>query len=197
MAFPCPLYTDTVSNRHQQLLPGGTPWPATFLNLANWLADILQTTAITTAQTYLSGVHSYHVEHGLDLTLFQDERIKRLFRGAKRIVGIPSIRPRNEITKEILLAILQHLDVNLYDDLNIYAAFCTAFAAFLRCGEFTWDIWTSDSHLRHLSRDSVHFDPTGDSISLHLPASKTDPFRRGTVIPLARSPDASCPVAAL
>lgn len=133
----------------------------------------------------------------MDLALFSDERIKRIFRGAKRIVGIPSTRPRKEITKDILLAILLHLDTNLYDDLNIYAAFCTAFAAFLRCGEFTWDIWTPDAHLRYLSRNSVRFDATGDSISLHLPASKTDPFCHGTVIPLARSPDASCPVTAL
>jgi len=70
-----------------------------------------------------------------------------------------------------------------------------AFAAFLRCGEFTWDSWTTNSYLFHLSRSSVQFQP--DFVTLHLPSSKTDPYRQGTLIPLASSPDIACPVTAL
>lgn len=83
-----------------------------------------------------------------------------------------------------------------HDDINIRAAFCTAFAAFLRVGEFTWDNWTEQSHLTHLSRGSIRFTSDGNAL-LHLPTSKTDQFRQGTTIPLAASHDTTCPVTAL
>lgn len=176
-------------------LHGRIPFPASFHNLANWLSHILQSMSVTTAQAYLSGVRNYHVDRGLDISVFDDERIKRIIKGAKRKIGIPTPRLRKEITKDILLSILPHLSKDTHDDLNIYAAFCIAFAAFLRCGEFTWDSWHTDSHLSYLSRGSVQFQP--HSVILHLPSSKTDPFRHGISIPLARSPDATCPVTAL
>jgi hypothetical protein len=131
----------------------------------------------------------------MDTTAFNDERIKRIIKGAKRVIGTAPPRPRKEITKDILVAILSHLNKDTYDDLNIYAAFCTAFAAFLRCGEFTWDSWKADSHLFYLSRSSVQFHE--NSVTLALPSSKTDPYRQGTWIPLARSSDIACPVTAL
>jgi len=149
----------------------------------------------TTAQAYLTGVRNYHIDRGLDISIFNDERLKRILKGAKRVLGVPPPRPRKEITKDILLSILPHFNKEIYDDLNVYAAFCIAFAAFLRCGEFTWDTWNTDSHLFYLSRGSVQFQQ--GSISVHLPSSKTDPFRQGISIPLASSSDISCPVAAL
>jgi hypothetical protein len=79
---------------------------------------------------------------------------------------------------------------------NLKAAFCVAFAAFFRSGEFTWDTWTSDSHLSHLSRKHVAFHAS--SVTLTLPSSKTDQFRAGVDIHLAYSPRSSlCPVTAL
>lgn len=119
-----------------------------------------------------------------------------MIRGAKRILGIRPCRLRKEITKDILLSLLHQLNPMLHDDMNLYAAFCLAFAAFLRCGEFTWNIWTSESHLTNLSRRSVLFKPDGHA-ALHLPYSKTDPFHQGITIQLARAPDISCPVTAL
>ena len=83
----------------------------------------------------------------------------------------------------------------IHDDVNLRATFCTAFAAFLRIGEFTWTQWSPDSSLRFLSRGSVQF--VTDGVLLRLPASKTDPFRKGVTIPLSPSHDSTCPVAAL
>ena len=82
-----------------------------------------------------------------------------------------------------------------HDDLNLHAAFCLAFSGFLRIGEFTWPLWNSQSHLLHISRGSVQFVP--DGLLLQLPASKTDPFRKGVSIPLSKSSDPSCPVSSL
>ena len=72
-----------------------------------------------------------------------------------------------------------------------------AFAAFLRSGEFTWDTWSSKHHQFHLSRKHVAFNSNG-SVTITLPASKTDPFRAGIRIQLAASLDSPlCPVSAL
>ena len=89
---------------------------------------------------------------------------------------------------------LVHLHVT-HDDLNIRAAFCLAFSAFLRISEFTWAKWDNQSFLLHFSRGSVQF--VHDGILLHLPSSKSDPFRKGVSIPLSKSSDTTCPVSAL
>ena len=101
----------------------------------------------------------------------------------------------NTLPKIFYTKITMHLS-DTYDDTNLRAAFCTAFAGFLRMGEFTWISWTTTSHLTKLSRRSVEFTPN-NNIILHLPSSKTDQFRLGTSIPIAASNDTTCPVAAL
>ena len=111
-----------------------------------------------------------------------------------RKYGSRPTRERLEITSEILQAILVTLRYT-HDDINIYAAFCTAFAGFLRIGEFTWSTWNDQSFLQSLSRESIHF--VRDGVILQLPASKTDPFRKGVSIPLSPSGDSTCPVIAL
>lgn len=105
------------------------------------------------------------------------------------------VHERFEITKEILQAMLLNLHQN-HDDINLRAAFCVAFAGFLRLSEFTWSHWdTQSSFLQHLSRGSIQF--VAESVLLQLPASKTDPFRKDVSIPLSPSGDTTCPVSAL
>lgn len=81
------------------------------------------------------------------------------------------------------------------------AAMTLAFAGFLRCGEFTIARNAAFNPAIHLTRSSVEFIPDMDNathIRLSLPASKTDPFRRGVTLLLAAAPGAiTCPVAAL
>ena len=87
---------------------------------------------------------------------------------------------------------------DVYDGINIRAALCTGFAAFLRSGEFTWDTWNPEvSSKRQLARKHVQFNRDG-SVTLTLPSSKTDPFAQGVKIHLAASPTSPlCPVTAL
>src|SRR5579859_677457 len=169
-------------------------FPAQFEALAGFIVQTAEETSAETAQSYVGHLRSYHVDCGLSTAIFSDERIKRILRGAAHKHGKKPIHERLEITKEILQAILVQLDC-MHDDINLRAAYCTAFAAFLRMGEFTWKAWDDQSHIQYLSRSSVQFVP--DGVLLQLPASKTDPFREGIVIPLSPSEDATCPVAAL
>src|SRR5436190_11500369 len=85
---------------------------------------------------------------------------------------------------------------NNKEGINVKAALCVGFAAFLPSGEFTWNTWSSGSHCFLLSYQHVAFHST--SVTLTLPASKTDQFRVGTEIYLEYSPHSSlCPVTAL
>jgi hypothetical protein len=169
---------------------GVNPFPASLSLLSNWYADTVTKTSTTTAQSYLSALRRHRVDLGLPTTVFEDERLKRIIRGAKRQYGTSLVRDRKEVTKEILVPIVAHLR-NTHDDINIRAAFSTAFAAFLRVGEFTWETWATQSHLTQLSRGSIQFTPSGNAL-LHLPASKTDQFHQGTIVPLATSHDTTC-----
>ena len=62
-------------------------------------------------------------------------------------------------------------------------------------GEFTWSMWDNQSAIQKLSCGSIRF--VNDGVLLQLPASKSDPFRRGVSIPLSPSHDSLCPVTAL
>jgi hypothetical protein len=83
------------------------------------------------------------------------------------------------------------------DGINLKAALCVGFAAFLRSGEFTWNTWSPESYHLHLSHKHIVFQPDG-SVTLTLPAWKTDQSHTGTEIFLERSPRSQiCPVSAL
>lgn len=80
----------------------------------------------------------------------------------------------------------------------MHASFCLAFAAFLRCGEFTYTAQerkTNNFEAWHLTRRSITFQK--DHITLSLSSSKTDPFRRGVTLTIAEINDSACAVASL
>jgi hypothetical protein len=90
---------------------------------------------------------------------------------------------------------LATVDTSSFNGLNIYAAFCIAFAGFFRAGELTWDQWNNVSPRTQISHGSVKF--TADGAIVHLPTSKTDQFGRGIDLTLSYSHDIACPVKAL
>src|SRR5436190_3123996 len=173
---------------------GFKPFPVQFEALAEFIAASAEETLMKTTKSYISHLRSYHIDKGYSTDVFNDERIKRILRRAARKYGNRPKRGRLEITSEILQAILATLR-DTHDDINVYAAFCTAFAGFLRIGEFTWSTWNNQSVLQSLSRKSIQF--VQDGVILQLPASKMDPFRKGISIPLSPSGDINCPVSAL
>ena len=75
----------------------------------------------------------------------------------------------------------------------LHAAFCLAFAAFLRVDEFTYsakDLDNPDFSQWFLTRRSVTLHE--DHLELILPASKTDSFRRGITLKVAALGDDAC-----
>jgi hypothetical protein len=128
-----------------------------------------------------------------------DPIIDRVLRGGKRLYDQTSKRERLPLTQDILIRIINQLNKKHmgFDEINIYASLCLGFAAFLRSGEFTWEKWNPlQSPRLRLSRKHITF--SKDSITIHLPSSKTDPFATGVDIHLSKSPIPSiCPVRAL
>jgi len=148
-----------------------------------------------TAKSYLGALRSYHVQTGVDTAGIDDNRIPLILRGGKRIYGEGRKTVRYPLTSDILLRMVHEINDD-EEGVNVKSALCVAFAAFLRSGDFTWDTWSSDSHLSRLSRKHVAFHTA--SVTLTLPSSKTDPFCAGVDIHLAYSPlSPLCPVTAL
>ena len=186
-------------------------FPPTAKSLCCWVDDLGGSgrTKTSTIKLYLTGLRSYCIDLGqADLTAFDDPRLQRILRGIKIFHAAPETEPQERlpITRDILLRIITGLDQNTHEGTTLCAAFCLAFAAFLRIGEFTWSNseWRSDGDFKqwHITRSSVRFHPPGltpDRAYLTLPASKTDPFRRGITLTIAASGtnDRACAVFAL
>ena len=149
-----------------------------------------------TAKSYIKALRIHHIEHGLSTNVFKDPRIDSVLRGGRRVHGETPKRLRLPLTAGLLERIVHEIRLD-FDGINLKAAFCVAFAAFLRSGEFTWDTWNPEtSPATHLARQHVKFNP--QSVTLFLPASKSDPFRLGVPIHLAANSESTiCPVQAL
>jgi hypothetical protein len=95
-----------------------------------------------------------------------------------------------------MLRHLQNYTTN-FDQVNLYAAFCVAFSAFLRPGEFTYmakQLMTLDFTRWHIPWGSFNVD---NAMTLTLPSSRTDPFHQGIHIHLPVTNDEVFPQAAL
>ena len=111
--------------------------PITFEPLSDWVTKKLQLTKPETVTIYISGLKSKHIDHGYSTEEFNDPRIKRLLQGGLCLFGTKPIRDRGDITRPLLLSMVRSLNIESFDDLNLAAAFCVAFAAFLQPSEFT------------------------------------------------------------
>jgi hypothetical protein len=166
------------------------------MTITHWIADLVRKVKPETAKAYLNALRSYHLEHHFDTNVFYDQRIDLIIRGAKRCQPQKEKRLRLPLTYEILCKIIRECPPISVNNINIRAAICVGFAAFLRSGEFTWNTWNTNSPSYALSRQHITFN-SNSSATLFLPSSKTDPFRKGVHIQLAAIASVLCPVRAL
>lgn len=197
-------YIDFVRLHPGLLDEPGRYLPATDRSIVEWVCSLgdraLQPKTI---KSYLSAVRSLHVDEGLPFTACESETVRRVIRGIKRFHGERERNPKQPIT----LSILQQLASVAGDLSNVFnasfdAAIKLAWAGFLRCGEFTLNRGEKFSAASNLTRGCVTFVPSIENpthVRLDLPASKTDPFRKGVSILIAKAPAGSttCAVSAL
>ena len=149
----------------------------------------------------LTGLKSWHVDLGLDASLLDSDSLRRTIRGIGRYHGEAKQRQAIPITLPILRNALRYIRANptmfggLRAAATLTAAYSLAFAAFLRCGSFTYDGGKFDRTFC-LSRAHVHL--TGPTPYFHLPADKTDTFRHGVDVHLpTNAPEDVCPIRAI
>ena len=110
-------------------------------------------------------------------------------------------RTRLPITPAILRKVCHALekDKTNHDHVMLWAVYCTAFFGFLRSGEVTVPSLAAYDPGAHLSYGDITFNSqTHPTLAqVNIKASKTDAFRTGVLIYLAKTNCDLCPVAAL
>lgn len=179
---------------------GKSPFPATLETLLAWVAEMGERRILPkTIKLYLMGVRSFQVDMGTrkELDIFHHPTLERVIQGIRRLRGEPDVKERLPITRPILLNILATFNTRTQTGATFHAAFCLAFAGFLRMGEFTWS--AADQHEDfsqwHMTRKSITLEE--DRIYVQLPASKTDPFRQGVKLTIAAARDEACALKSL
>ena len=150
-------------------------------------------------KSYLTQVRSGQIDIGLaDLNIFHHPNLQRIVTIIRRLQGERETHGRLPITRKVLIDLTPQLDQPTKIGATLHDSFCLASRAFFRCGEFTYTAQkrkNNDFDAWHLTRRSITFQE--DHITLSLPRSKTDPFRRGVTLTLAEVQDSACAIAFL
>nr|QBH67483.1 hypothetical protein UE_1417 [Ustilago esculenta] len=174
------------------------PFPATEPQLIEWVAyQHTKGKSYSTVRRDLAVLKSWHVDIGAPTSAFDSERLARVVRGFKRVAGDPLPIAKLPITLPLLRKLVRALPsicTSPHDRRMFRAAFCLAFACFLRAGELTWG---TEELSGQLTVGSVSFATDRSHATITLPASKTDPFRRGAKLTAPAVRTSTCAVSAL
>lgn len=174
-------------------------FPASVQTICLWVAFLASpphAVTLGTCKVYLSAVITRHTEMGFAHPLADaPPMLERIMTGIKRLAGQPA-KPKLPITTALLEAMRPHLDLQQRSDILLWAMMWTATAGLLRISEFTVRSDKDLSRLLTMDHLTLH-DQSQHSFSLaqaaaaaeeieyatlHLSASKTDPFRAGVDI---------------
>lgn len=116
-------------------------FPATISSLREWVTHLdAKRVSAKTVNAYLTGLRSAHIDTGFedDLKAFQNSSLQWVIADIRRLRGEAQMQERRPITKDLLLQMLPHFNHRTKAGSTLHAAFCLAFAAFLRVGESTY-----------------------------------------------------------
>ena len=158
-------------------------------SLLTWLRKAYHTELV-----YLSAVRNLHVTAGLhsEFARALTPRLELTLKGIKKeSIKNNSPQIRLPITIDVMCSILNVLSraPERHDNILMWAACCTAFFGFLRCSEFTTPSQTEYDATVHLSLADISVDRRVSTslIYITIKQSKTDPFRKGATICLAKT----------
>lgn len=181
--------------------PTGDILPASEGTLIYFASYLARTVCHCTIKIYLAAVRNLHIVSDYNDSLQGKLLLKKILRGILRYQGCPRIS-RQPVTPRVLLVFRPVLEswLDVRDFCMIWAAFTLAFFAFLRCSEFTYPGARNFSSQFNLTTDCVTFSPSlarPQHMLLKLKSSKTDSFRQGQSLVLARCSSLLCPVSAM
>ena len=179
----------------------GAVIPASEGTLIYFAAHLAGTVRHSTIRLYLAAVRNLHISAGYPDPLKGKLLLRKVLRGILRFQG-NTCTLRQPVTPRVLLAIrpvlyrwLGHRDFTM-----IWAAFTLAFFAFLRCSEFTYKGVRTFRPRFDLSTDCIWFYPSlarPRHMTVTIKSSKTDFFRQGHSLPIARTWSPLCAVTAM
>ena len=156
-----------------------TVFPVKDVQFALYLQHLAETTGSRAAvESAVNAVSWVHKLAGLG-TITTSPFVRAVQEGLTRKLAKP-VRKKEPVTVEMLSAIAQASSDSL-TDLRLLAMAMLAFSAFLRCDE-----------LIKLRCCDITFN--GESMSMRLPKNKTDQYRDGAVMLVARTGSSTCPV---
>ena len=155
----------------------------------------------STIKAYLTALKFFNTYYGFDSSSCFSPQLRYILRGVRRTQAstLPPRPARIPITTahlQLLFQFVSHM-FSPMDALCYRAAFTLAFFGLLRVSEFTCPSPHSFDPSIHLSVHDIHFSVSPHIAFIRIKQSKTDPFRQGCVIRVARTSHALCPYNAL
>lgn len=159
-----------------------------------------QSVSWKTIRVYISALRFFQIRAGLpDPSFSSFPRLTYILKGIHRNNPDHQQKRRLPITL-IMLKQLHEVWSKppiVFNNVMLWAACCLGFFGFLRAGEFTCPPSSCIDHPLSASDISVDSHDNPQLLTLHLRASKTDPFGAGCYIYLGRTNTIPCPVAAV
>jgi len=154
----------------------GSPCPASELILLCFLGKMSTTCQASTLKMYLAAIRALHIMHGFQDSLMNWPHAPLAIRGLRHKKSVVQQPQKCQITALVLHTLKLQLELSKFDDIMLWATFCTAFFAFLwaakvKCPHNTFSLQ------EHLSVLSVSLDkyPVPDAVFMCI--SKSNPIR--------------------
>ena len=177
-----------------------TPFPVCELGLELFVASCAASLAAASIKVYLAGIQFHSRRMGHAASIADMRMLADLLKGLKRVQGNLFSRPqRSPFTVTSLYLLCDHIgrSVGSRDGAMLKAAALTAFFGMLRSAEFCCPQHTRFDPAAHLLFSDVTFSIDQRIAYINIKASKTDPFRKGTVVRVCSNNSPLCPLRAL
>ncbi len=178
---------------------GCQPYPPMEENLILYVTKLATHSSHSNIKMHLAAIRYFSIKVTSFSPIHTFQRLYYLIKGIRRTQGSSRKRAlRDPITPAILIRIRGALFASMrpYEDkVMFWAAILVAFYGFLRVSEYTSTHKTRyDADVTLLSSD---ISLSHNEVRVNIKASKTDPFREGVVLRIAKNGTVLCPVIAL
>ena len=166
--------------------------------LQRYVASLAHRVSYSTIKVYLCGLQFFSHMRGLTESISSMPRVYYLLRGIRRSQGSAFQRPRRHPITTNHLKLIHHrlgfMNYNRLQQLSLSAAASLAFFGFLRCSEYTCLSSNCFDPSKELMVSNISIASDHSILTVHIRASKTDPFRAGCYIRIGATGDSLCPV---
>jgi hypothetical protein len=172
-----------------------SPFPITEHKLCDWIAYLASNIAPKTIRVYMYAVRSLCVDGGSSISFKHMHQLQRVYNGIKKHHGITSTRPRLPITIGMLQSMYMHLDMQVRDDVVVWAAFTLAVANMLRVSEFA--VTRFNQQPAPITHSDINLKASRMYYELRIRQSKTDQYSQGRTVRVFGTGAVTCPVRAM